>query len=159
MATATLPADVGPLSKALNGLVAGAISLWLATKSAHWHVSGPMFPEYHDLFDAQAEQIYGAIDPLAERVRKLGLATISGLTSVYHNCHAIDIAPNLAAGAMIRNLLAENRQMERALGECLTLALDAKDGATENLLQSLLDETQRRIWFLEMTSRGEEKYR
>jgi starvation-inducible DNA-binding protein len=63
----------------LSGLVADGFTLYLNTKNFHWHMSGPHFREYHLFFDEQAEQIYASIDPLAERVRKIGQATLRSI--------------------------------------------------------------------------------
>ena len=144
--------DVGALCRCLNGLVAGAVTLWLATKGAHWHVSGPDFFEYHELFDSQADALYSAIDPLAERVRKLGQATLGGIAAITRNAPPVDCPLGMRSGQMVQTLLTANRSMERDIQTGLTLTRAANDRATENLLQELLDGTQKRIWFLSQTA-------
>ncbi len=67
------------LSSVLNALVADAFALYLKTKNFHWHMSGPHFRDYHLLLDEHGEQIYAMIDPLAERVRKLGQTTLRSI--------------------------------------------------------------------------------
>ncbi len=48
----TMPADaVVAVSGALNALLADTFALYVKTKSFHWHVSGPHFRDYHELFD------------------------------------------------------------------------------------------------------------
>ena len=54
----------------LNILLADVIALYFKTKNFHWHVSGPHFRAYHEMFDEQAAQILGTTDAIAERVRK-----------------------------------------------------------------------------------------
>ncbi|MEM9259696.1 MAG: ferritin-like domain-containing protein, partial [Bacteroidota bacterium] len=66
----------------LNPLIADAIALWLKTKNYHWHVTGPHFRDYHVLLDDQAAGILATVDPLAERVRKLGGRTITSIGHV-----------------------------------------------------------------------------
>ena len=52
-----MPADaVVALSGALNALLADTFALYVKTKNFHWHVSGPHFRDYHELFDEQAAQ-------------------------------------------------------------------------------------------------------
>src|ERR1700748_3579606 len=78
-----LPDNAVPeIAEALNGLVSDSYVLYLKTKNFHWHVSGPHFRDYHLLFDEQAEQIFAMIDVLAERVRKLGGATIHSIGNI-----------------------------------------------------------------------------
>src|SRR4051812_38124872 len=83
-ATLATPTDlsaeaVRDISGALNALLADMFALYLKTKNFHWHVSGPHFRDYHLLLDEQADQIFAATDPLAERVRKVGGTTLRSL--------------------------------------------------------------------------------
>src|SRR5882672_11614241 len=78
------PTDLGSdatkdLSGALNALLADMFALYMKTKNFHWHVSGPNFRDYHLLLDDQAAQIYATTDVIAERVRKVGGATIRSI--------------------------------------------------------------------------------
>jgi len=73
------PEDVRTISEAVNPLIADAFALYVKTKNFHWHLAGPRFRDYHLLFDEQAGAILESIDPLAERVRKLGGTTIRGI--------------------------------------------------------------------------------
>ena len=66
----------------INKLVADALALYLKTKNFHWHMSGPHFRDYHLLLDEQATQIYATVDPLAERVRKLGQPTLRSIGQI-----------------------------------------------------------------------------
>src|SRR5438094_8105860 len=67
------------ISGALNALLADLFALYLKTKNFHWHVSGPHFRDYHLLLDEQADQIFAITDTVAERVRKLGGATLHSI--------------------------------------------------------------------------------
>src|SRR6184192_2678795 len=78
------PSDLGSdatrdLSGALNVLLADLFALYLKTKNFHWHVSGPHFRDYHLLLDEQADQIFAATDPIAERARKIGGTTLRSI--------------------------------------------------------------------------------
>ena len=74
--------DVKAIADALNGLAADAFALYLKTKNFHWHMSGPHFRDYHLLLDEHSDQIFAMIDPLAERVRKLGQTTLRSIGNV-----------------------------------------------------------------------------
>src|SRR5260370_12954093 len=77
--TGLRPQATRDISGALNALLADFFALYLKTKNFHWHVSGPHFRDYHLLLDEQADQIYAATDPIAERVRKLGRTTLRSI--------------------------------------------------------------------------------
>src|SRR5262245_17341208 len=73
------PEGVHAITGALNGLIADAFALYVKTKNYHWHLASSHFRGYHLLFDEQATQIFATIDPLAERVRKIGGTTLRSI--------------------------------------------------------------------------------
>ena len=143
------------LAIALNGLLADYYALYLKTKNFHWHVSGPHFREYHLLFDEQATEILATTDLVAERVRKLGQRT---LTSVGAISKGQTIADNdsdkVDATAMLKELLADNNAMVKALKAAKELAEEAGDNATDGLLDDWTDQAEQRAWFLFEAARG-----
>src|SRR6266850_4416531 len=74
--------EVQAVTEAVNPLIADAFALYVKTKNFHWHVYGSHFRDYHLLFDEQAESVLGAIDSLAERVRKIGGTTIRSISHI-----------------------------------------------------------------------------
>ena len=150
--------DVKQVATALNALVADAFALYLKTKSFHWHVSGPNFRDYHKLLDEQAEQIFASIDPLAERVRKLGEKTVRSIGEVARLASIDDNNEDFVPpSAMIGELLADNRAVAEAMRNAHKICDDAEDVASASLLEVYLDETEKRIWFLFETSRTAEQ--
>jgi len=142
------------VAEAVNGLVADAFALYIKTKNFHWHMSGPHFRDYHILLDEQAAQILETIDPLAERVRKLGYDTIR---SVGHIAQLQTVKDNdedfVTPQAMLEELVTENKKMAKNLRDAHSLCDDAKDIATASLLEEYVDATERRTWFLFETTR------
>ena len=142
------------VSEAVNGLVADAFALYIKTKNFHWHMSGRHFRDYHLLLDEQADQIFATIDPLAERVRKLGYNTIR---SVAHIAQLQRVKDNdedfVAPKDMLLALIEENKKMAKNMRDTHKIADDADDVATASLLEVYIDETERRTWFLFETTR------
>ena len=150
--------DVSEVAEALNGLVADAFVLYLKTKNFHWHVSGPNFRDYHKLLDEQAEEIFASIDPLAERVRKLGPKTLRSFQEVLSRASIAENAEDFVPpSAMIAELLADNRAMAEAMRKAHKICDDAEDVASASLLEVYLDATEKRIWFLFETGRTAEQ--
>lgn len=144
------------VANAVNPLIADAIALYLKTKNFHWHVSGPLFRSYHLLFDEHAAAILESVDLLAERVRKLGGTTIRSVSHV-SAIQTIDDDNDefVAPDEMLQRLLADNQQMAEAQRAAIDVCDEHDDSPTGNILQELLDGTERRIWFLfEMTQNG-----
>lgn len=142
-------ADVLDVTDALNGLIADAFALYLKTKNYHWHLSGVHFRDWHLLFDEQAAALLAAIDPLAERVRRIGGTTVRSVGQIARLTGiADDDEAFVPPEEMVRRLLADNRRFAESLRDAHGLCDDADDVATASVLEPLLDEAERRIWFL-----------
>ena len=143
------------LSAALNGLLADAFALYLKTKNFHWHVSGPHFRDYHLLLDEQAEQIFATTDEIAERVRKVGGTTLRSIGDIAkHQTIKDNDAPFVAPDDMLRELMADNKAMAAAMRKAHEVADKHEDAATAGLLETFIDATERRTWFLFEASRS-----
>ena len=152
-----LPADaVTALSEALNAVLADTFALYMKTKNFHWHVSGPHFRDYHLLFDEQATQILATTDLIAERVRKIGGAT---LRSIGHIGKLQRVKDNdesfVAPGEMLRELMEDNKALAVAMRDAHELADEHRDVATASLLEVWIDEAEKRLWFLFEASRSQ----
>jgi starvation-inducible DNA-binding protein len=145
---------VREISAALNGILADAFALYLKTKNFHWHVSGPHFRDYHLLLDKQAAQILAATDDMAERVRKIGGLTLRSIGDVSRHQSIKDNNEDFVAPVdMLRELLADNKSVAKAMREAHALCDKHDDVATASMLEIWLDETERRTWFLFEASR------
>ncbi len=137
------------VAAAVNPLLADAFALYLKTKNFHWHMSGTHFRDYHLLLDEQGEQIFAMTDVLAERVRKIGAAT---LRSIGHIAKLQRIADNddefVAPIDMLRELMEDNKAFTVNIREAHEVAAQNDDVATTSLLENFIDEAERRTWFL-----------
>lgn len=146
--------DIPP---ALTTLLADTFALYLKTKNFHWHMSGPHFRDWHLLLDDQATQIYGMTDPIAERARKIGGATLKSIGQISKLQRLKD---NDASFVTPRDMLAElredNRQLALYMREVHGVCDELGDVATASLLENWIDETENRVWFLFETTRHAE---
>ena len=144
----------GDISGALNILLADFFALYLKTKNFHWHVSGPHFRDYHLLLDEQGDQLYGATDDIAERVRKIGGTTIR---SIGHIAKLQRIEDNDADYVDPLDMLAELREDNKELVKRMRVTHDLCDEhgdvATASLIENWIDEAEKRAWFLYEASR------
>jgi starvation-inducible DNA-binding protein len=141
--------------QAINPLIADAFALYVKTKNFHWHLAGSHFREYHRLFDQQAEQIFDAIDPLAERVRKLGGTTIRSISHISQlQSIADDNEGYVPPGEMARRLMQDNLHIAKKQRAAIEVCEKNRDSVTANLLQEILDKTERRKWFLFEVTQG-----
>lgn len=140
------------LVASLNQLLGDSLVLFMKTKNFHWHVAGPNFRDLHLLFDEQAAQIFAQIDPIAERVRKLGGHTLGSLAdAISHASLSEQRKTDLAASEMIAELEADNRALVEKLKQAKQLASEVGDNATEGLIDDWTDQAEERVWFLHQT--------
>jgi len=148
----------GDISGALNILLADFFALYLKTKNFHWHVSGPHFRDYHLLLDEQGEQIFASTDDIAERVRKIGGTTLRSISQIGELQNIKDNnADFVPAHEMLRELMNDNKFVAASMREAHELADKHDDAATAGLLETFIDQAERRTWFLFEASRAEHK--
>ncbi|NOW44501.1 starvation-inducible DNA-binding protein [Novosphingobium sp. SG751A] len=137
------------LTHSLNGLLADLFTLYLKTKNFHWHVKGPQFHDLHLLFDQQAGEIFALTDIVAERVRKNGGVTLTGIGAITSASRIADQPrADLAASEMIAELRDDNGRLVEAIREVKSAAGAAGDNATEGLADDWTDQAETRVWFL-----------
>jgi starvation-inducible DNA-binding protein len=146
------------LAGAFNLLLADLYVLYLKTKNFHWHVSGPHFRDYHLLFDEQAGQIFAITDPLAERVRKIGGATLHSIGHIGRLQRLSDNdADYVSPLDMLAELREDNLRLAAFIRETHHLCDERGDVVTASLLEIWIDEAEQRAWYLfEATRKGDE---
>ena len=148
------PTDLGAnatraIAAALNGLLADVFALYLKTKNFHWHMSGTHFRDYHVLLDEQADQILAMTDVLAERVRKVGHLTLHPIGEISRNQRILDNdAPYVQPQDMLAELREDNGALAQRMREAHETIDEQKDVASASLLETFIDEAERRAWFL-----------
>jgi starvation-inducible DNA-binding protein len=142
------------ISGALTTLLADMFALSLKTQNFHWHMSGQHFRDYHLPLDAQSEQIFAATDSIAERMRKIGGATIRSIGQISRLQRVLD---NDADYVTPLDTLAElrdyNKQLAAHMRETYGLCDEHGDVASASLLETWIGEAKRRTWFLFESSR------
>jgi starvation-inducible DNA-binding protein len=147
--------EVLAVVEAVNPLIADAYALYVKTKNYHWHLASSHFRDYHLLLDEQAESIFASIDPLAERVRRIGGATIRSISHINQLQTILDDNASFVSPLeMVQRLLDDNRHIAEHQRAAIEICEGSRDTPTANLLQELLDQTEKRIWFLYETSQG-----
>ena len=112
-------------------------------------MSGSHFRDYHLLCDEQAAQILAMIDPLAERVRKLGGTTVRSINHIGRLQNVKDSDEEfLEPEKMLQQLMNDNKKYAAHMRAAHKVCEDHHDIATCSLLEVFIDEAERRVWFL-----------
>jgi starvation-inducible DNA-binding protein len=140
---------VAEISDVLRQLLADAFTLYLKTKNFHWHMRGQHFRDYHLLLDEHAGQVLAMTDDIAERARKLGGTTLRSIGDISRHQRLQDNnAESVTPQGMLAELHADNQQLTRFLRSTHEVCDKHDDVATASLIETWIDETERRAWFL-----------
>ncbi len=146
---------VEQISNDLRRLLADVFALYLKTKNFHWHMSGRHFRDYHLLLDEQAQQLFAMTDDIAERARKIGGNTLHSISEISkHQRLKDDNRESVRPEDMLTELCTDNRELTRFLRMTHKICQEYDDVATASLIESWIDETERRTWFLSETLRN-----
>ena len=152
-----LPSGLGregvvEITRELRHLLADVFTLYLKTKNFHWHMSGSHFRDYHLLLDEQGEQIFAMTDVIAERARKLGGTTLHSIGEISRHQRLKDNDYEaMSPQYMLAELCEDNQLLTRSLRSAHELCDRHSDVATASLIETWIDEAERRVWFLSET--------
>ena len=151
MKTATAPAKTksdSAIVKALNLLLADSYALMANTHYAHWNVEGPGFFVLHKAFQEHYENLFEAIDEIAERVRALDAYAIGGLRNFGAESGLEEFNTPIAAKDYVASLIVAH---EKTLGDAVALrdaAGAANDLETQDLAIGRIQWHQKTLWML-----------
>jgi starvation-inducible DNA-binding protein len=134
--------------EALELTLASSYALMLKTQNYHWNVVGPSFKSLHELFQLQYEDLFIAIDDLAERIRILGSKVDGNFENFAKLNSAKKADHNLDSVGMVSDLVADNEAMVRVLKEGVKAAQGDEDEATTDMLIGRTQIHEKAIWML-----------
>jgi starvation-inducible DNA-binding protein len=141
--------DRAAIAGGLSRLLADTYTLYLTTHNFHWNVTGPMFNTLHAMFMAQYTELWGAVDPIAERIRSLGHPA-PGSYAQFGQLASIKDAPTTPPKAleMVRILVEGHEAVARTARSIFPLADTASDEPTADLLTQRLTVHEQTAWML-----------
>ena len=140
---------VAEISETLRLLLADVFTLYMKTKSFHWHIAGRHFRDHHLLLDEQSNQILAMTDDIAERTRKIGgwslrsIGEISRLQRLRDND-----SESVLPLQMLEELRRDNATLTHFLRSAHGLCSGQNDLATASLIEVWIDQAEHRTWFL-----------
>lgn len=143
-------ANLGGIAENLNQVVAECYGLMAQLHLAHWNVEGSDFLTLHQMFQTQYEDLFTAIDDIAERVRALGhyaeggLKKLAGMTTISEG----PSGESLAAKDWVSSILLGHEIVIAAAVKTRKLAADSGDAETEDLMIGRISIHQKAVWFL-----------
>ena len=135
----------------LKQALADSFVLYYKAHSYHWNVEGADFKQYHDLFGGIYEEIFGAVDDLAEHIRQLDDYAPTSLSQIKSLSMISEDEEVVSAMSMVSRLLDANNLTLASL----MMTYRAADNATElglaNFIQDRIAAHQKHGWMLKAT--------
>jgi starvation-inducible DNA-binding protein len=122
--------------------------LYLKTHNFHWNVTGPMFQTLHLMFETQYNELWTAIDLVAERIRSLG-APAPGTYAEFARLSSIKETPGVPkARDMLKQLVLGHEAVVRTARALFPAVENAGDEATADLLTQRIQLHEKTAWML-----------
>jgi len=132
----------------LNLVLADSYALMSLTHLAHWNVEGPGFFALHTAFQTQYEELFTAIDEIAERIRSVGSYAIGGLGTLAETAKIREFNSPLSQEGYVEALVAANEKLIADACLARDAAAAANDPETEDLMIGRITLHQKTVWML-----------
>lgn len=144
-----------PVTTVLQEVLASTYGLYLATHNYHWNVEGQNFGPLHALFDSQYNELFIAVDTIAERIRALNDYALPfegdsmlQLTKMTSNSLNKETDANERALRMVHNLVSLTEAVVSSCQNAKLEARSAEDDESENLMIERITVHQKALWML-----------
>lgn len=152
--TAATSTPTAVLTQSLNQVLADSYALLSLTHLAHWNVEGPGFFALHTAFQTQYEELFTAIDEIAERIRALDAYAIGGLATLARAAQMKEFASPLVQEDYVRALIAANEKLVADAAHARDVAGQASDAESQDLMIGRITLHQKTIWMLKSFLKG-----
>lgn len=131
------------IATALQSILGSTYRLLVKTQIHHWNVVGPLFHPIHVTTEAHYENLFAAVDTLAERIRALGHPTEPPVIGTEKPKVA-----EMSAADLLADLVADHEALCREMREAATTAEEAGDIVTNDMLVERLTFHEKAVWML-----------
>lgn len=140
--------DRKKIVEGLARMQADTYTLYLKTHNFHWNVTGPMFQTLHLMFQTQYNEIWLAVDVIAERIRALGFPAPGSYTEFAALTEIKDSKGVPSAKEMIRQLVDGQETVVRTARAVFPIAEAAGDQPTADVLTQRMTVHEQNAWML-----------
>ena len=136
------------VAEKLGIVLADSYQLFIKTQGVHWNVSGPLFYSVHQLTEAHYQNLFSAIDVIAERIRSLGEKAPASYTKYGKLSSIVDKDEPASALDMIEMLAQDHEIVCQSLRAAIDFVEDKTDFVTAGLMTDRLAWHEEAIWML-----------
>jgi starvation-inducible DNA-binding protein len=132
----------------LKRVQADTFALYAKSHYYHWNVEGPDFVQYHEFLGKIYEELFAAVDVIAEQVRALQSYAPAAHRMLMELTKIQDDNTIPAALDMFKRLLADNETVMEGLLTAYMSADAAGEVGLSNFLQDRYDAHKKLAWML-----------
>jgi starvation-inducible DNA-binding protein len=129
-----------------------SIVLSLKIQGAHWNVMGPDFAQYHEFFQEIYEDVYSAVDPFAENIRRLGAMAPSKLVEFASMTNVEDTEVGYMCIELTKDILSANSAVLDHLKRAFKVAEMFDEEGIANFIAERIDMHSKWDWQLKATT-------
>jgi len=144
----TLSDSSKALADGLNQVLADSYALMALTHLAHWNVEGQGFFALHSAFQTQYEELFTAIDEIAERIRALDEYAIGGLGKFAATAGMKEFVAPLSQEEYVKRLINVNEKLLVDAAKARDLAGEVADAESQDLMIGRITLHQKTVWML-----------
>lgn len=132
----------------LKIVLANTYVLLLKTQNYHWNVTGPNFQSLHLMFEAQYNDLFQAVDLIAERIRALGEFVPASFDEYQKITNITECNSNVNAQYMVKDIANDQEKMISSLTNVLKESQKTGDEVTLSMMADRIEIHQKNAWML-----------
>lgn len=136
------------VADSLQVVLADSYILYLKTQNYHWNVTGPHFKSLHLMFEEQYNDLFTAVDLIAERIRALGVKAYGSFKKYSEITNIKEGDENLGATSMVKELADDQEKIVKTLTQTLKAAQDVGDEVTVGIVTDRIEIHDKNSWML-----------
>lgn len=137
------------LVASLRVALANTFVMYFKVHQFHWNVEGIEFPQYHEFFNELYDDIYGAVDPMAENLRKLDAYAPRTLEEMWNHKTVTEASADMI---LLKDVLSDiektNQEVIASLNKVFSLGMKANKQGLCNFIADRLDTHEKHGWML-----------
>lgn len=142
------------LKTAVKIIMANTYAMYFKAHGFHWNVEGKDFSQFHSFFSGIYEELFAAVDTIAEELRALdeyapyNMTELASITTIKEsNIYGVDVS------GMLADLADANGAVIEALNSAHRLAEAENNRGLLNLIEERLDVHAKHGWMIRASSK------
>jgi len=134
------------LATSVAASLADTYVLMVKTQAYHWNVVGPLFYSVHNLTEEHYNDLFKAVDEIAERIRALGYPAPTNLKDMVEISEISEDTGNTSTEEMIANLADDHETAAKRFRKAVEIAEENRDVVTADMLTARMAFHEKAAW-------------